>query len=131
MSTGRVAPNWLRLARLSLEVQKCIGEHKREFTCKPRAHPDPHVLSMSWQACPFHLLGPFHFFWGGGLLFTAVPGNEQMRQEITVSGTLLKIWFRKCSCKISSKLRNYFEKISCSYGYRSGQGSTKNTILHM
>ncbi len=90
-------------AQIGLEVQKCMGEHERESTCEPRARPDPHVLGISWQACPFHLLGPFHFF--GAPLFTAGLGNKQMRQEIAVSGTLSKIWLRKCSCEIFSKLQ--------------------------
>ncbi len=41
----------------------------------------------------------------------AVLGDKQMRQGITVPGKLSKIWFHKCSCEISSKLRKYFENI--------------------
>ncbi len=40
----------LRLAQFGSEAQKCIGEHERESMCEPWAHPDSHVLSMSWQA---------------------------------------------------------------------------------
>ncbi len=76
-------------AQVGSEVQKCIGEQEREFTYEPRARPDPHVLSMSWRACPFHFLGLFHLFWGHTIYGSC---HKQMRRKITVENLVWQMF---------------------------------------
>ncbi len=77
-----------------------LSASSAEAWWKPRARPDPHVLSESAgekrRSVP-SFLGSFHStLGGGGELFKAVLGNDQTRPKITIQWRPVKHSAKNC-----------------------------------